>query len=128
MYRIVPKRACVGSQRISKKYFLSLLPSYPDTQYVIDVATGNKLRIDSLETVAKRSELRNGIYSKKYLPIEQSYPKKLLDGLKDDEWEIKSFNSLTREVCFLIKAPSTIGKSIQQNRDKNFSYIIPNIP
>lgn len=112
MYKIVPKRACSGTRRITKRYLLAILPSYPDTQYVIEVATGNKIRIDSIESIEDSLQIRNGLYKNKYMPIEKAYPRKILQGLKDSDWKIKSFNNLTREVCFSIK-------------DKNFSYTIP---
>jgi len=110
--KLPPKRACVGFQRLSKRYFLSLLPSYPDTQYVIEVVTGQKVRIDSIDSTNQPLNLKNGLYRHKYEPIETAYPRKLFFNIKDSDWKINSFNPNTREICF----------SIKNNR---FSFIVP---
>lgn len=113
MYKIIPKRACTSNQRITKNYFLSILPSYPDTQYVIDAETGEKIRIDSIKNIKDPLKVKNGFYTNKYIPIETAYPRKILYYLKTSDWKITSFNSKTREICFSIN-------------DKKFSYLIPN--
>jgi hypothetical protein len=112
MERIVKKRACKGTQRISKNYFLSILPSRPDPTYVIEVKNGQQIRIDSINTIDQPLNLKNGLYSYKYMPIETLYPRKILVSLKDSDWQITSFSSLTREICFSIKG-------------HKFSYVIP---
>lgn len=112
MERIVPKRACVGIQRISKKYLLSILPSRPDPTYVIEVATGEKIRIDSIDSINQPLNIKNGLYKYKYQPIETYNPRKMLLDLKDNDWKVYSFNPYTREICFSIK-------------NHNFSYIVP---
>jgi len=112
MEKIIPKRACVGTQRITKNYFLSILPSRPDPTYVIEVSTGQKIRIDSINTIKQPLNIKNGLYKHKYLPVETAYPKKVLVSLEDEDWSITSFSPLTREVCFSIKG-------------YKFTYIIP---
>jgi hypothetical protein len=114
MERIVPKRACVGTQRISKNYFLSILPSRPDPTYVIEASTGQKIRIDSINTIKQPLNIKNGLYRHKYIPIETAYPKKVLVSLDNNDWSIDSFNPNTREICFSI-------------RGYKFSYIVPTI-
>jgi hypothetical protein len=137
MDRVTPKRACVGTQRITKNYLLSILPSRPDPTYVIEVSTGQQIRIDSINTINQPLKLKNGFYKYKYLPIETLNPKKLLLSLKDSDWKIKSFNPVTREICFSIRA---IRNQCQDSRCsysdpsrchcdtccwKEFSYIVP---
>lgn len=96
-----PKRACDGSQKMSKRSLLALLPSRPDPTYILEVSTGKTIRIDSINTKAKPFDLKNGLYSKKYMPIETSLPRKKL--LESKNWEIKSFNPNTKEVCISFK-------------------------
>jgi len=108
----IPKRACTGTQRITKNYFLSILPSRPDPTYVIEVSTGQKIRIDSINSVREPLNLKNGLYKYKYMPIETYEPRKMLLSLKDNDWRIYSFNPLTREICFSIK-------------DRKLSYTVP---
>lgn len=96
------KRACQELSRITKNTFLSMLPSYPDPNYVLENKTGNKVLINTIKNI-NFNDLKNGLYSKKYTPIEQSQPKKLLMSLKDSDWYINSFDPIKGEVCFTIK-------------------------
>jgi hypothetical protein len=91
------KRACLNLQRMKKETLLAILPSYPDPTYIIDVASGEKIRIDSINSAAKPLDLKNGLYKNKYRPIEKSYPRKIL--LNNSNWSVRAFNPRTREVC-----------------------------
>jgi hypothetical protein len=111
--KIPPKRACSGKERITKNYLLSVLPSRPDPNYVVEVSTGNLVMLNSIEELGVRQEIKNGLYKKKYMPIETAEPRKLLLNTPDSDWKVTNFNAYTREICFSIKG-------------KNFSYTIPN--
>lgn len=100
---------------MTKNSFLALLPSYIDPNYVIDVKTGDKVLINTIKINGGYFALKNGYYKKKYLPIEQSYPKKLFNNIEEKDWEIISFNPQKKEVCFKIK-------------EKIYSWNIYNIP
>lgn len=54
--------------------------------------------------------LKNGILSGKYERIEKFYPRKIL--LKNDNWTIKSFNYITKEVCILFDNNNTLSYTI----------------
>jgi len=62
MVKTIAKTACNNLQRLSKSTLLAILPSYFDQTFVIDVATGNKIRIDSLNSgpIAKIQVLSSG--------------------------------------------------------------------
>lgn len=99
---VFKKRACKNWSRMTKNTFLSILPTYIDPNYVIEKSTGNKILINTIKNI-NINALKNGLYSKKYIPIEQAQPKKLLLSLKDSDWFINSFDPEKREVCFTIK-------------------------
>lgn len=96
-------KPCKQYDRLTKNSFLALLPTYIDPNYVIDLKTGNKVLINTIKVNGGYLALKNGYYKKRYLPIEQSYPKKLFYKIEDDDWEIISFNPSKKEVCFKIK-------------------------
>jgi len=96
MYITIPKRACLATNKLAKETLLSMLPSIPDNEFVILVATGEKVPI-GVKNGISNIEAKNGILRNTYKIIETAYPRKLL--LENSNWRINSFDPNTRKVC-----------------------------
>ncbi len=92
------------STNIPKNAFLALLDSKIDQTFVLDVATGQKIRINDLKNPVNAKVLEAGIRSGVYEVIERSYPRSFL--LKNDNWELSGIDYTTKTALVTVQSPS----------------------
>ena len=89
---------------ISKQAFLALIDSKIDQNFVREVATGSRLRINDLKNPINARDLQIGISNGVYEAIELSYPKSFLE--KNDNWFISGIDYESRLAMVVVQAAS----------------------
>lgn len=92
------------STNISKNAFLALLDSKIDQTFVLEVSTGQKIRINDLKNPVNAKVLNAGLKSGVYEVIERSYPKSFLE--KHDNWEISGIDYTTKTALVTVQSAS----------------------
>ena len=89
---------------ISRNAFLALLNSDIDTDYVLEVSTGKKIRINDLKNPIDSKTLQSGLKHGVYQQIERSFPKSAL--LDNDNWVVNGIDPVARTAFVTLETPS----------------------
>lgn len=92
------------TSNIPKQALLALLDSKIDQNFVIEVATGKRIRINDLNNPLDARDLKIGIENGVYEVIELSYPKSFLE--KHSNWVIGGIDFTEKSALVVVQTAS----------------------